>query len=95
MRELKNRIQHQYDQINRCRLVCIDGMYLLVDPEDLDFWAKEAGISLSEEEKEDVADYLANPHEPPDSNVQRTDKVIYLPGVKIYRKIRPANGIAR
>ncbi len=85
---MKNQIQYQYDQINKCRLICINGMYLLVDPEDLEFWAKEAGVSLSEEEKEGIANYLTNPHEPPDSDVQKTGKTIYLSGVKIYRKAR-------
>lgn len=67
----------------------IDGLYIAVGPEDLDFWAKEVGLSLTEEEKADITEYLAKPHTPPDSQAERTGKLINLPGVKIWRKNKP------
>ena len=86
---MDTRIQYEYDEVSKCRLVCINGMYLLVDPEDLEFWAKEAGISVSEEEAAGIAHYLSDPHKPPGSSVSRTGTIISLPGVKTYRKAKP------
>ncbi len=64
----------------------IDDVYIMVDPEDLDFWTKKAGLFLSEEEKTSVVDYLSNTDEPLGDNVERVGKVISLPGVRTYRK---------
>ena len=85
---LRDRIQYQYDEVNKCRLVLIDEIYILVDPEDLEFWAKEMGLSLSEDDKKAVTDYLTNTQEPLGNDVERTGSVISLPGVRIYRKAK-------
>ena len=83
---MRDRIQYQYDEVNKCRLVLIDEIYILVEPKDLEFWAKEVGLSLSKAERTNVADYLTNTQEPLGSHVDRTGSVISLPGVRIYRK---------
>ncbi len=85
---MRNRIQYQYDGDNKCRLVLIDEKYILVDPEDLVFWAKEVGLSLPEADKQAVTGYLTNTQEPLGSHVERTGSVISLPGTRIYRKTR-------
>lgn len=83
-----DRIQYQYDEVNKCRLVLIDEIYILVDPEDLEFWANEAGLSLSANERKLVTDYLTSTQEPLGDDVERTGSVISLEGVRIYRKTK-------
>ena len=74
---MRNRIQCQYDEVNKCRLVLIDKIYIIVDPEDMEFWANEAGLELSANERKLVADYLTNTQEALGSDVERTGSVIY------------------
>ncbi len=91
MRKLKDRIEYQYNAYEKCRLVVIDGLYIAVVPEDLDFWAAEVGLSLTEEEKADATRYLTEQHTPPDDQAEWIGKIIDLSGVKIYRKTKQWN----
>lgn len=91
---MQNTIEYQYDEVQKVRLVLINGMCIIVDPKDMDYWEEVASLTLAEQDRKGIAAYLSEPHTAPNAgkvisphiDVERVGKTISLPGARIYRK---------